>query len=172
MGPGLGVRGGHPEQAGLQGQHLSAGLTGIEPGLLQGHADLAPGAVGILGHIDAAHIGLACTQGHERGQHAHRGRLTGAVRAEKAEHLARGHVQVDPAHRFDCVIAATKGLFQPHRGDGAHRWVLITNTCEWSAIRMLRSVLARIGCTFDESTRWLCRTLLTIATLCGQNWSA
>ena len=48
-------------------------------------------AVGL--HVVAADAGGAGGRDHEARQHAHRGGLAGAVRPEKAQHLAAGHVE-------------------------------------------------------------------------------
>ena len=50
--------------------------------------------------------------GHQRGQHAHGGRLAGAVGPEEAEDLALGHLQVDAAHRVDRPAPAGELLDQ------------------------------------------------------------
>ena len=96
----------HTEEAGLQDHQLATGLADVEPGLLQGDADLPAHGVGIGGHVDP---GDACAPGrdrHERRQHPDGRRLAGTVRPEEAEDLAALDMQVDAAHRLDLAAAA------------------------------------------------------------------
>ena len=55
---------------------------------------------------------------HERAQHVDRRRLAGAVGAEEAEDLAGVHLEVDPAHRLDLVVALDEAV---DRDGGASR---------------------------------------------------
>ena len=94
------------EQPGLQDEQLAAGLARVEPGLLQRDADPPPGRVGIGGHVDTGDVRRARRDRHERRQHPDGRRLAGPVGPEEAEHLARGDLQVDAAHRFHHAAAA------------------------------------------------------------------
>src|ERR1051325_2422444 len=64
----------------------------------------------------------------QRDQHLDRGRLAGAVRAEQAEELALGHLEVDPAHGLDLLRLPAKrprvrlvGSAEPLGFDRRHR---------------------------------------------------
>ena len=74
---------------GLQDEVLAAGGFRIGAVLLADHADRAPHANGIGEHVDPAHQGTPAVGTRHRRQHANRGRLAGAVRAEQPEDRPR-----------------------------------------------------------------------------------
>ncbi len=122
---GLGPR--HAEQPGLQDHQLAAGLADVEPGLLQGDADLPPHGVGIGGHVDPGHARAPGRDRHERRQHPDGRRLAGPVRPEEAEDLAALDMQVDAAHRLDraptagVVLDELVGFYRERHGSTVSR---------------------------------------------------
>ena len=98
------------EQPALEHEQLTAGLSRIEPGLLEGDADLAPGPIRIGRHVDPGDAGGPRRDRHQRGQHLHRGRLAGPVGPEEAEHRPGRDREVDAAHGVDLAVLPTEVL--------------------------------------------------------------
>ena len=83
---------------------------------------VAEGALGgdrVVGEADALELDGARGRLEEAGDHAHGGALARAVRPEEAEHLSRGDLEVDPAHRMD----VSESLFEfPGDDSTGHRF--------------------------------------------------
>ena len=133
------------EQASLQDHQLAAGLADVEPGLLQGDADLPAHRVGIGGHVDPGDACVAGGERHERRQHPDGRRLAGTVRPEEAEDLAALDMQVDAAHRLDVATAAgvvLDELLSFHRkGHEPTRSSLITGSRDASVLSNMNLLL-------------------------------
>ena len=100
------------EQPGLQDEQFTAGLARVETRLLQRHPDTATGGVRIRSHVDPSDARRARCDGHQRGQHSHGGRLSGAVRPEEAEDLTRGHAEIHAPYGVHRSAPATEPLDQ------------------------------------------------------------
>jgi hypothetical protein len=74
----------------------SAGQELVERRVLPGHADLRPHAVRVPQHVDSGDGGAPAVGSRQRGEDANGRRLARAVRAEHAEDLALGDVEVEP----------------------------------------------------------------------------
>ena len=61
----------------------------------------------LLLDVEAADRGAARSRRKEAGEHLHRGRLAGAVRAEEAEHLPRLDLEADAIDGSEAAIAFT-----------------------------------------------------------------
>jgi hypothetical protein len=98
-------------------QVLAAGEVGVDGRALAGEPDLKA-HLRTLAHDVVAHdLGVAAVGAQDGGQHAHRGRLAGAVGAEQAEDAARRHLEVDAVERRD----RAESLGQPFHQDGCIR---------------------------------------------------
>ncbi len=102
----------HP---GLQDEFLARGGLVGGAAALGDVADPAADLAGLGTQVGAGHGGGPAVGGEEGGEHAQRGGLACAVRAEEAVDLALRDVEVDAAHRVDGVGAAAgpEGLAQP-----------------------------------------------------------
>jgi len=114
-----GLGGRRPAQlSGGQAQRAALARALVEAGFLQRHPDVAAGGVGVDGHVDPSHASRAGRDRHQCGQHAHGGRLPGAVRPEEAEDLARRHLQIHAPHGLDGPAPPAEPLDQLLRFDG------------------------------------------------------
>ena len=110
--PGLRLR--ELVQPGEELEVLGHGETQVEAGVLGHHRDP-------LANLDAVcrverqtrHAGRAGGGGDQGGEHAHGGRLAGAVRAEEAEHLAGGDAEGDVIDRDAAPRTASSGARRP-----------------------------------------------------------
>jgi hypothetical protein len=91
--------GAEPIQASDHVEVLAAGEQLVERRVLAGHAHLLAHRVGMAQDVDAGHRGGSGVGPGQGGEHADRGRLAGAVRAEDAQHLALLGHQVEAAKR-------------------------------------------------------------------------
>jgi hypothetical protein len=71
----------------------------VEPEALRHIADVQARELGRGDDVDAFDDDRALVRRHRRGQQAHDCRLSGAVRADEAEHLALGAIQIQPVNR-------------------------------------------------------------------------
>ena len=78
---------------------LAGGEPVVESGVLGQHAGAASDLVAVDGGVEPEHPGLAPIGGQNAVEHADRGGLAGAVRAEQGEHLAAVDFQIQPVHR-------------------------------------------------------------------------
>ena len=90
----------------LQAQQLGSGLLRVEGRFLQGDTDAEPHLTGLGCHVIAGHPGPAPGRGQQGAQHAHRGRLAGAVGPEEPVDLPGGDAEVDPVDGLDPVEMA------------------------------------------------------------------
>ena len=107
----------HAVQAALQRQQLAPGLEVVEARFLQRDADASPHLGRVALHVEAVDVGAAGGGAQQRGEHADRRGLAGAVRPEEAEHLPALDGEVD------AVDGAHRGVV-PHEALGADRRVL------------------------------------------------
>src|SRR5665647_1099850 len=114
VGASAGVAGARAEIPAVVVQILRDGQAAVEGVGLRHDADHLLGQRRMRDDVDAAHAGAACRRDHARRQHADGGGLTGAVRPEQAEDLARLHAQVE---RHDGMDVAGERLREPARGD-------------------------------------------------------
>jgi hypothetical protein len=114
---------------------LVAGEVLVDRRVLAGQPDPAADAMRVSEHVDASHrcpAGVRLQQGR---QYAYGRGLAGTVRAEKAEHRAAGHGQVNPVECHHLLVA----LDQSGRLDRQ------LHGCDTSpCLRQLRSRLASI----------------------------
>ena len=82
----------------------------IERGRLGQVTDRSPRIRGITEDIVPRDPSLAVRRRNESRQHAHRRRLPGAVRPEKAHDLARLNLEVEPAHGLEIAVALRQSL--------------------------------------------------------------
>src|SRR5829696_1276379 len=101
-----------------QAHQLTPGHQRVERGLLQGHADRAAHVARLVDDVVAGDARRAAARAQQRGEHAHRGRLAGAVGAEERVDLALVHLQVDALHGVHLVTEATLEVVD---FDGGHR---------------------------------------------------
>jgi hypothetical protein len=86
-------------QGGLKEQMFASGEDRVERRLLERGSDHRPHLRALTHEVVAAHAGAAAGRGQQRGQHQDGGRLSRAVRAEKAVDFARRDRQVDAIDR-------------------------------------------------------------------------
>jgi hypothetical protein len=98
---------------GLQLEQLPPGHQRVDGGVLERHPDGAAHLARFTDHVEAGHPGRAVAGREQGGQHPDRGRLARPVRAQEAEDLALGHLQVHTVDRGQ-VAEATH---QPTRFD-------------------------------------------------------
>jgi hypothetical protein len=92
-------RAGQAAQLGGETEESLHRHVGIGGGVLRQVADEALRLQRLLAHVVAADGDAPRAGRHEAGDHAHGGRLAGAVGAEEAEHLAALHREGDVVHR-------------------------------------------------------------------------
>ena len=85
-------------QSRLKPNELATGHQRVEGRLLERDADRLADLARLGDDVVARDPRGAARGAQERGEHADRGRLAGAVRAEEGVDLALGHVEVDAAH--------------------------------------------------------------------------
>jgi hypothetical protein len=105
-----------PVQDGLEMEQLASAHQRVERRLLEGHADRSPNRVGLGGHVVARHPGSSRGRLQQGGEHAHRGRLPGAVGPEEPEDLAAPDPEIDAVHGDD--VAEAPGQPLGHDGVG------------------------------------------------------
>lgn len=93
--------------------------VGIDIGLLGYDANVAPGPARMLCDFDPGDQGAAFGRCQETRQQARRGALAGAIGAEKAEHLTRGHREIHVIHRN----AFTESACQAFCPQGRKPWL-------------------------------------------------
>ena len=98
------LRLGHAVQRRLQAQVLAAGEQRVERGLLQRRADRGAHLRSFAHHVEARDARGAGRRREQGREHVHGRRLAGAVRAEEAVDLARGHREVDPVDGPDPAL--------------------------------------------------------------------
>ena len=106
------------EQARHQDQVLAAGQVLVDRRELAGEADEAAHGVGLGDDVVAEHAGAAGVRAQQRGEHADRRRLAGAVGAEHAVDGAGGDREVDAVDG----AGGSEGLAEAGGldGEGAH----------------------------------------------------
>ena len=97
----------------MKSQVLVGGEVFPQREFLRHVAEPAPDGFGVLHHGEAEHLGVPVAGQQHAAQHAQRGGLAGAVRAEEAVDAARGNVEVDVVDR-DLVAEFSREL---PRGD-------------------------------------------------------
>ncbi len=100
----------------LQADQLAAGHQRVERRFLQGDADRGAHRPRFAADVVAGDAGAAAGRQQQRGQHPHRGRLAGPVRAEEAEDFALLDLEVDPLHGEHLA----EGALQPGGDDRRH----------------------------------------------------
>ena len=98
-----------PVQIGHEAQVLVGGEVFPQREFLRHVAQPAPDGFGILDDGKAKHFGVTVTGQQHAAEHAQRGRLAGAVRAEKSVNTSGGDVEVDVIHR-DLVTEFSREL--------------------------------------------------------------
>jgi hypothetical protein len=94
----------------LQDEVLAPGLCRLRASLLAHIADLPAHLPGVAQQVIATDL-CAPAGGWEQGrQHAHRGRLAGAIGAEEAKDFALVDAEVDAAHRLNGPLPRFEGL--------------------------------------------------------------
>ena len=106
-----------PVEGGLKADELAAGHQGVERGFLQRHADRLAHLARLGDDVVPGDLRGPARGAQERCEHADRGRLSGAVRAQEGVDLAFGDVEIDPAHGF---YALSELPFQPPDLDRSH----------------------------------------------------
>ena len=104
-------------QGRLKPDELAAGHERVERRLLERDADRLADLARLGDDVVARDLRGAARGAQERGEHADRGRLAGAVRAEEGVDLALGDVEVDAAHGLYLVSELP---FQPPNLDRSH----------------------------------------------------
>ncbi len=117
----LGLRGGEAVELRLQHQLLVDQRAGVGAAALRDVADPPPHADRIAPQIAAGHRRLAGGRRQQRREHPLGGGLTGAVRTEEPDHLARRDGEVDARHRRDGAGARLEGAPETARLD--HRLI-------------------------------------------------
>ena len=97
----LGLAADQPVERRLQADQLAPGHQRVERRLLQRDADRAAHVGRLLDDVEARHPGAAAGRAQERGQHAHGGRLPGAVRARGRRRSRRPRPPGPPRNRLD-----------------------------------------------------------------------
>ena len=133
------------EEAGLEGELLSAGLEVIQADFLEGDADELADAVGVGEDIDAADAGGAGGRPQEGGEHADGGGLPGAVLAEEAEDLSLGDVEVDAIDGADIGREVLDETVCGNGGHGRSRARRGAGKRVWGHGRAWRQVAGRCG---------------------------
>ena len=96
VGAGAPLVAGEAVERGLQPQVLAPGQEGVERGLLQRRADGRADPRALLHDVEAGDARGTGRGREQGGQHVHRRRLAGAVRAEEPVDLTGLDAQVDP----------------------------------------------------------------------------
>ena len=104
-------------QSRLKANELATGHQRVERRLLERDADRLADLARLGDDVVAGDLRGAARGAQERGEHADRGRLAGAVRAEEGVDLALGDVEVDAAHGLYLVSELP---FQPPNLDRIH----------------------------------------------------
>ena len=97
-------RRGHSVQVGVETQVLRAGEVVVERRVLEHQADVAADRVPLRGHIVARDPGGPARGAGQRAEDLDGRRLPRAVRAEEAERLPGGHLEVDAADGLDLAV--------------------------------------------------------------------
>ena len=108
---------GHAVDVGVESDVLHHREVRIKAEALAHVADVLLEALGVAHDIEARHLGgAAAGSEQDAGEHAHGGRLAGAVGADEAEDLAVGDVEVEPCDGDEVV----EGAAQAVGTDGGH----------------------------------------------------
>ena len=94
----------------LEVEQLTAGHERIDRRVLEGDADATADLGTLGGDVEAGDAGPPVRRVQQGDEHAHRGRLAGAVRPEEPEDLPRLHLQIDARHRLDIAKPAHEPL--------------------------------------------------------------
>src|SRR5258708_4891574 len=105
-----GLRPAHAIEPPLQNQDLAPGSSRLRAAFLADVSDLRAHLPRLAPQIEAADRGVAAAGVQQRGEHAHGGRLAGAVGAEEAKDLAGADLEVHAAHGLDGFAARLEGL--------------------------------------------------------------
>ena len=95
---------------------LAACEERVEGRLLQRRADPHAHLRPLVDDVESAHTGGARGRREKRRQHVHGRRLAGAVGAEEAVDLARGHCEVDRVDRARALLELADELLGLDRG--------------------------------------------------------
>jgi hypothetical protein len=106
----------------LQLDELAAGHERVERRLLECDADPAADLRRLRLDVEAGHARAPARRPQERHEHAHGGRLAGAVGAEEAVDLAGRDLEIDPV---DGLQAALEFALQPGDLDGSYGRMLL-----------------------------------------------
>ena len=110
-----------PEQPGEQDQVLAAGQVLVDRGELAREADRAADRVGLGDHVVPEDLGLARVGLEQRGEHADRGGLAGAVGAEHAVDRAATNGEIDAVDGLGVAEGLDEaGDFDGEWGGGWH----------------------------------------------------
>src|SRR5262245_49787255 len=107
---------GHPVQLGVEAQVLLGAEVLVQGRILEHQADVAADLVPGPDHVVTGHPSGAGARVDQCAQHLDGGGLAGPVRPEKAEHLAGGNLEIDPANRLDLAVALGQSGDRDHRG--------------------------------------------------------
>jgi hypothetical protein len=102
----------------VQVEELAPRLARVEARLLERDADPPAGGVRVAGDVDAGHFGASRGDREQGGEHAHRSRLPGSVRAEEPEDLPGRDREVYAADGLDRAFASRVVLDKALGHDG------------------------------------------------------
>ncbi len=103
----------HPVELPLKAQVLAARGLDINARTLRHDADRATHAVGFGHHVGAGYGGFSLVRARERGQHLHRGRLSGPIRSEQGKDRAPPGAEGQAVQRANGLLALPVRLDQP-----------------------------------------------------------
>src|SRR5262249_27350343 len=124
----------------------------VERRRLQHDAEPLPPRPPAVLRVDAEDLDLARIAPAIALEDLDRRRLARSVRPEQPEDLARGDLEVDPAHRLRAAVA----LAQPAHRDGVHR------ATSWNAPGANRTSRPVSSSTISEQSGW-CPTATTVS---------
>jgi hypothetical protein len=105
-----------PPEAGMDVEVAAAGESPVDDRVLEDDAADAASGERLARDVEAGDARTAAGRGDRGREHADRGRLASAVRAEQAEHLAGNDLEVDALHGFDTARVGLTQLAHIDRG--------------------------------------------------------
>jgi hypothetical protein len=115
-----------PEVAPVHQQVLADGELGVERVFLRDHAETGPDRGAVAHGVTAENGKLTLRRRRDAAEHAHRGGLSGAVRAKEAKSLTGEQIEIDSVYRGEAAepLRESSGADKYFRHRRKNTWVL------------------------------------------------
>src|SRR5690606_20504429 len=143
------------------------GQVAVERGVLEDEADVPAHLVAFPDHVVTGDERAAAGRVRERAEHADRGGLAGAVRAEEPEHLAGRHLEVDALDGLHFPVRLGQPSYGdrgiPHHVSSARIWntdlrvrlsSFLASATWWSLAVMVRCAKAWLSWAHSRRSSW------------------